>query len=149
MPILAAALGVLGGVGGAYIGGTVANEGQEKASEREQAAADRALRRDAYSAFLGTAQEVYAVVLKNQDRMGTAEAKAEIDAAAVGLYPAQARVDIVAKSAEVRDAAEAVRDALVEDPDDSLEELEQPEDLYRKAAEKFRTVARNDLEQTE
>jgi Methylmalonyl-CoA mutase len=41
MPILAAGLGVLGGIAGAFIGGYVANEGQERRFEKERAAAEQ------------------------------------------------------------------------------------------------------------
>jgi len=58
MPLFAAAVGVLGGVGGAYIGGVVANEGQERQSQKERTAAMQDLRRDAYGDFLGMAQEL-------------------------------------------------------------------------------------------
>ena len=58
MPILAAAIGVLGGVGGALVGGFAANEGQEKGFERERAAAIQDLRIEEYGTFIGTAEEV-------------------------------------------------------------------------------------------
>ena len=48
IPVLAAVVGVIGGIGGAYIGGAVANEGQETRFERERAAALQDLRMDTY-----------------------------------------------------------------------------------------------------
>jgi len=63
MPILAAAIGVLGGVGGALVGGLAANAGQEKGFERERAAAIEDLRIEEYGTFIGTADEVALTLL--------------------------------------------------------------------------------------
>jgi CHASE1-domain containing sensor protein len=38
VPLLAAVVGLLGGMGGAYVGGTVANEGQQDRFEDERKA---------------------------------------------------------------------------------------------------------------
>jgi hypothetical protein len=38
VPIVAAVVGVIGGMGGAYIGGSVANEGQRQRFEEQQVA---------------------------------------------------------------------------------------------------------------
>ncbi|MDQ5874067.1 MAG: hypothetical protein M3526_01635 [Actinomycetota bacterium] len=63
MAILAAALGVLGGVGGAFVGGSMANEGQERQFEADRAAAIQDLRIETYGNYLGTAQEVLGLAL--------------------------------------------------------------------------------------
>ena len=56
MPLFAAAVGVLGGVGGALVGGFIANANQAEGFRRERAAAVEDLRVEAYADFLGTAQ---------------------------------------------------------------------------------------------
>ena len=86
MPLFAAAVGVVGGVGGAYIGGVVANEGQEQQSQSQRAAAIQDLRRDAYENFLGTAQELQVAALAGD------YSQVELNAIAVRLYVAKTRV---------------------------------------------------------
>jgi hypothetical protein len=56
LPILAAALGVLGGVLGALAGGWIANEGQESQFKSERAAEIQNFRIEAYGNFAGTAE---------------------------------------------------------------------------------------------
>ena len=111
MPLLAAGLGVLGGITGAFIGGTLANEGAENRFESERAGAEQDLRRDAYGTYVGTAQELWAEFLANE---GTDASEDKINAAAVRLFVAQARVRLVAKDDEVEDAAQALRAILVD-----------------------------------
>jgi len=132
MPLLAAAIGVLGGVGGAYIGGVVANEGQEQQSESERAAAIQDLRIDVYGEYLGAAEALVA-----EASVGSAKAQ---QAAYVKLFPANARVDLVAENPEVADAAAAVRDAIT--AEDSTE------DDYDKAARSFLAAARDEMPET-
>jgi hypothetical protein len=96
IPVVAAVLGVLGGMGGAFIGGNVANEGQEKRFEDEQAVRAGDLRRGAYAHLLEEAAAVqFAVSPKGIDRLTSAEAKADLFA-----------------NSEVRDAAQALVDAV-------------------------------------
>ena len=98
MPLLAAGLGVLGGLGGAVVGGWLANEGQENQFESERAAAAQDLRREAYGIYLGAAQEVWATDLEE----GSEDEK---DAAAVRLFVAEARIRLVAENDNVWEAA--------------------------------------------
>jgi hypothetical protein len=140
MPVLAAVVGVLGGVGGAIAGGSVANSGQEQGFEREQAAADQGLRREAYGNFLGTAQEVLATILAERPQD-------DINAVFIRLYVAEARVVLVTKNAEVKDAAVAVREALTANPSTELEEQEALTH-YSETAESFLAVARDELKET-
>ena len=55
-PVLAAVLGLLGGIGGAAVGGYVANKGQEQQFEEERAARIRDERLDTYVRFLRAAE---------------------------------------------------------------------------------------------
>ena len=56
LPVLAAILGVLGGVAGAAVGGYVANKGQEQRFEAERASRMLDQRIDAYVRFLRAAE---------------------------------------------------------------------------------------------
>ena len=130
MPLFAAAVGVVGGVGGAYIGGVVANEGQEQQSQSERAAAVQDLRRDAYENFLGTAQELQVAALARG-----AHSPAELDAIAVRLYVAKARVDLVTDKAAVKQAAAKVMAAFTD-----------PTPKANPATQEFLDEARDDVE---
>jgi hypothetical protein len=60
MPVFIALLGVLGGIGGAFVGGSIANEGQDQRFKNEREAARHDLRQDAYANYL---QEGYGYLL--------------------------------------------------------------------------------------
>jgi CHASE1-domain containing sensor protein len=53
VPVVAAVLGLLGGMAGAAVGGYVANEGQEQRFEHERATQLRDLRTDTYVSSYG------------------------------------------------------------------------------------------------
>lgn len=89
MPVVAAALGLLGGMGGAYIGGSVANQGQEQRFREERATRIEDSRRDTYVAYLRE--------LENHFFLGGTPEKARAAQAAV----------LLVSSASVRDAASA------------------------------------------
>jgi hypothetical protein len=129
MPLFAAALGVLGGVGGAFIGGNVANHGAEQRFALERVAARQDLRREAYGNFLGTAQELVA----------TAFAEKPQEEVFVRLFIAEARVAVVAKDAKIIRAAEAVRVAL--ENSSGMTGAEQKK-AYDEATANFLAVAR-------
>jgi hypothetical protein len=129
MPLFAAAVGDVGGVGGAYIGGVVANEGQEQQSQSERAAAIQDLRRDAYGEFLGTAQELQVAFFAGD------YSQAALNAIAVRLYVAKARVDLVTDKAAVKKAAAGVVDKLTN-----------PTPKADQATRKFLAEARDDVE---
>jgi hypothetical protein len=135
MSILVAAVGVIGGVGGAYIGGVVANEGQERQSENERAAALQELRRDAYGDFLGTVQELRAAAAAREPDGITEREQDELNEIAVRLFVAKSRVDLVAKSGAVGDAAAEVLDAFTE-----------PTPREDSTTRKFRVAAQDDIE---
>ena len=52
IPIAAAVLGVAGGAGGAYVGGTVANEGQQERFRNERVVRMQELRRETYVNYI-------------------------------------------------------------------------------------------------
>ena len=73
IPIMAGVIGVVGGVGGAVIGGVIANEGQEEQFERDRAAEVQDLREQTYVKFVGAAERVH--------QLGGQTANAEASAA--------------------------------------------------------------------
>lgn len=142
IPLLAGALGVLGGVLGAFTGGWIANRGQERTFEREQAAANQEMRREAYGTYLGIAEEVMASV-----RAAANVDQDELDALLVSLYPAGARIDLIAESDAVTDAADVLAEALVLEP--SEEASKTPAEIleeWEQAAKDFGAAARDELE---
>jgi hypothetical protein len=61
IPILAGVIGVIGGVGGAVVGGVIANEGQEDQFEKDRAAELQDVREQTYVKFVGAAENVFTV----------------------------------------------------------------------------------------
>lgn len=93
--ILAAVIGVLGGMGGAFIGGYVANEGQQQRFKEEQSARFAELRRDTFAEYMRAIQGIVS---------GTAHRET--------LFTPEAKVELVARSDEVREAAAALAKAV-------------------------------------
>jgi hypothetical protein len=89
-PVLAAVLGLLGGIGGAAVGGYVANKGQEQRFKEERAARARDVRVDAYVKFLRAAENEKSHASQFENSV---------------LYTAEAEVALVARSAALRRAA--------------------------------------------
>jgi hypothetical protein len=87
IPVVAAVVGVLGGMGGAYVGGYVANEGQKQRFEEQQVAQRLELRRETFAAYLRAVQGVIT------------------GSHAETLLTPEANVEIVAQGREVREAA--------------------------------------------
>jgi hypothetical protein len=139
IPVLAAVVGVLGGVGGALIGGYVANQGQQQRFKSERAAAIQDLRIETYGALLGTGQEVTIVF-----EPGVPDA--EKREALVRLFAAEARVALVAETPAVADAARAVREALTAP---ASTPIQKQIDDYVQAANKFLSVARQEIAETQ
>lgn len=93
IPVLAATLGVVGGMGGALVGGHIANQGQEQQFRDERIAARHDLRQDSYANYL---QAAFGYLLQLQLRESPVpptneELKARLQAtvgaeAAVALY---------------------------------------------------------------
>jgi hypothetical protein len=133
IPLLVAAVGVAGGVGGAFVGGKMANEGQEKQSESERAAAKQALRVDAYADYLGSAEALVG-------KLSLDFSENEREEALIQLLADEARAVIVAGRAKViQQEADEVTKAV----------SNQDEDAYNKAATAFFHAARDDIEAAE
>ena len=141
IPVLAAVVGLLGGMGGAFIGGYVANEGQERRFDNERDVRREEERRTTYADFLQAAAKV------NQGTGGE-EQIALTDTA-------RARVDLFADAA-TREAASAVSDALIEQgpcvareprfEPNTEQHQQRVQDCYRKAQVQFVNAARLQLE---
>jgi hypothetical protein len=114
IPILAAAIGVLGGMGGALIGGYVANQGQEQQFNAEREAARQDVRREIYATYLQAADSLLAKwdLRQNAGALDTeAQQNKFLEAEAIPLLRAEAAVDLVAEH-EVQNAAKAIVDAF-------------------------------------
>jgi hypothetical protein len=90
---LAAVVGVLGGMGGAFIGGYVANEGQQQRFKEEQSVRFAELRRDTFAEYMRAIQGVISGAHRET------------------LFTPEAKVELVARSDEVREAAAALAKA--------------------------------------
>jgi hypothetical protein len=114
-------LGLLGGVGGAAVGGYVANVGQEQRFEHERATQLRDLRIDTYVRFLRAAEREHNEAPQTEDRI---------------VRSAEAEVALLAPTEAVRQAAGMLAEnTLVGDPDD-----------YTPLRNRFIEVAQADLE---
>jgi hypothetical protein len=116
MPVMAAALGVLGGVGGAFVGGSVANSGQSQQFQSEREAQKEDLRLATYSKYVGAVDVFIVKVNLAGQRFGFTEtAAAEINEfvqqEALDVFSAAAAVELLADT-DVRSAAETLRNAL-------------------------------------
>jgi hypothetical protein len=102
VPVLAAVVGLVGGMAGAYIGGTVANEGQQQRFEEEQKAETRNLRIDAYVDLLKACETTFYIPA---DLHGTKRGETEINRRIAVLRAAQARASLLTSLTTVRQAA--------------------------------------------
>ena len=119
MPILAATVGVLGGVGGALVGGFVANQGQEEGFKRQRAAAKQDLRIEAYADYLGTAEGfVVSYAVQPSTEAEERALEAERRALFLELFVSRARVFLVYEDAAVEKAATAVTAEVISEPTD-------------------------------
>jgi hypothetical protein len=98
IPVLAATLGLVGGVAGAAVGGYVANQGQEQRLEEERAARIRELRIATYTEFLRAAETEKTAAGDTPDRV---------------VVTAEAEVALLAGSAELRRAAAQLADVAI------------------------------------
>ena len=94
IPVVAAIVGVLGGMGGAFIGGYVANKGEQQRFNEEQIAQTKNFRRDTFVKFLSAAERL-------RFEGGTEEK----------LLAAEEQVSLLSPSNEVRKAAQEVSQA--------------------------------------
>jgi hypothetical protein len=97
IPLLAAVVGLGGGAIGAYVGGSVANEGQQQRFENEQTAETRNFRLDAYSELLRACETAYFIAREQTGK--------EVNEAVAALTAARAKASLVTSSTEVREAA--------------------------------------------
>jgi len=142
MPIFAAGLGVLGGVGGAFVGGSVANEGQREGFKRQRAAAMQDLRIEAYANFLGTAEGLVG-------GYAAGSTDAERRTALVKLLSAKARGLIVQENPDVGNAAYEVATAITGDGRPKNRSHQQELADYKAAAEVFVALARHEISESE
>jgi hypothetical protein len=91
--VLAAVLGLLGGMAGAAVGGFVANQGQEQRFEHERATEIRDLRIDTYVKFLRAAEGEHNEPVATEDRV---------------VRTAEAEVSLVAPTTPIREAASSL-----------------------------------------
>ena len=95
LPVLAAVLGIVGGVLGAAVGGYIANEGQEAQFKQERAERIRDLRLATYSKFLRAAENEKVRGPELQDSI---------------VLTAQLEVELVARNDDLRAAAVRLSD---------------------------------------
>jgi hypothetical protein len=89
VPVVAALLGILGGMGGAAVGGYIANRGEQQRLEHERAAEIRDLRLDTYVMLLRAAELEHAQPVETDDRVvRTAEAEVALVAPTVAIREA-------------------------------------------------------------
>ena len=132
IPVLAAVVGVLGGMGGALVGGSLANQGQEQRFYDEQRVRMLDLKRETYAKYLLAAAKV------NQGAEGD---KAEEERRSEEVDAAEANVQIYANT-EVRNKATAL---LVAVKDQRAEEDKKPEETYPAARLAFIEAAKGEL----
>jgi hypothetical protein len=135
MPLFAAGLGVLGGIGGALIGGYLANEGAERRFEQERTAQVEDLRTEAYGTFLGTSLELATdlVTARSQDELADGR-----------LYAAQGKAIIVAHDPDAIDTASTrVADTVILPVGATFTQDQIPK--YNEAVEAFLDLARSDI----
>ena len=107
IPVVAAMLGLVGGVAGAAVGGYIANKGQEQQFRQEQAERVRDLRLAAYTRFLRAAEDEKVNGPRLPDSIvGTSEVEVELIARTDNLRRAAARLAGLATNWEGGDDAE-------------------------------------------
>lgn len=121
IPVVAAILGVVDGMGGAYVGGSVANAGQQQRFESERISQTQNLRRATYVSFVRELEKHFFT--------GGTPDKARA---------AEASVFLVSSSA-IRKAAEEATDAA-----NASSEMR-----YTRARDKFIDLAQQELERAE
>jgi hypothetical protein len=90
--VVAAVLGLLGGMAGAAVGGYIANRGEQQRFEHERAAEIRDLRLDTYVMLLRAAELEHAQPVETDDRViRTAEAEVALVAPTVAIREAASR----------------------------------------------------------
>jgi hypothetical protein len=125
IPLLAAVLGVLGGVAGAAVGGYVANEGQEQQFEHERAMELRDQRTATYVKFVEAVEAEHFEAPETADR---------------AIRTAEAEVALVAFRPAIRQAASELTDYVLEGLSGGGEQE------YARRAEAFLELAHDELD---
>jgi hypothetical protein len=113
LPILAAVVGVLGGIAGAYIGGSMANAGQNQQFENGRRAARQDLRQNTYANYLQAADRLLVELQLSHDPefgITNKELKGLLDS----VVAAEAGVDLFS-NVKVRRLTDALTTALAKD----------------------------------
>jgi len=111
IPVLAAVVGLIGGVGGAYVGGEMANKGQARQFENQRTAEVQDLLIDAYARYLRDASATFVAVAEDKQI-----AHARTKALAGRALASETEVEFLAASSAVDDAAKRVYDAVTKAP---------------------------------
>ncbi len=129
IPIVAATLGVLGGMGGALIGGYISNQGQEQQFENQREAAKDDLRQGAYANFL---QEGFSYLLQVQLKAeGVPISEEELKARSQALAGAEAAVALFGNTKLAAVADQLLNDLVLENVDDASTHLANFRDLAK------------------
>ena len=138
IPVVAATVGVLGGMGGALVGGYISIQGQEDRAQDEREAVQREVRRETYATYIQAVEGFLQNAAAVGDFKTRAEEAAFIKAEGIPVLTALAVVDLVADD-EVQDAAHAITDAL--ESEDGIASDEEWESLK----ENFIDLAQKDI----
>jgi hypothetical protein len=112
--VVAAILGILGGMGGAAVGGYIANRGEQQRFEHERAAEIRDLRLDTYVILLRAAEREHAQPVETDDRVvRTAEAEVALIAPTVAIREAASRFAAYALDATSEQEYTRLRDEFI------------------------------------
>lgn len=113
--VVAAVPGLLGGMGGAAVGGYIANQGEQQRFEHERAAEIRDLRLDTYVMLLRAAELERAEPIKTNDRVvRTAEAEVALVAPTVAIREAASRFAANALYATTDEDYARLRDEFID-----------------------------------
>ena len=124
LPVLAASLGLVGGVAGAAVGGYVANTGQEQRFQEEREARIRDLRIDTYAKFLRAVENEKVNNAAVADSLVlTAEVEVALLASTDALRQAAARLSERARNWDVGEESEytASRERFVDLAHDEID----------------------------
>jgi hypothetical protein len=110
VPVVAAVVGLLGGMAGAYVGGSVANNGQQQRFESEREAARQDIRQETFAKYLQVANGLL-VKLQIKAQGAAPVTDQELKQGVLDAVAAEAAVDLLADS-ELQDVANELVTAL-------------------------------------
>jgi CHASE1-domain containing sensor protein len=115
IPVLAAAVGVISGLGGALIGGYISKETQQQQFENERQAALVDMRREVYSTYIQAVESFLQTVAARQEAQEGALTREQtrklIEEEGIPALAAQAAVELVAED-DVREAVQDIDQAF-------------------------------------